>query len=144
MAEKNTKGKGSAQERGAKVFPASVIRVLDEYTVVINRGSEHGIASDSRFLVYGTSTEELFDPETGKSLGFLEVVRGTGRASHVQENVATIRTDRSYPPRRTVTKRTHRGIVAISVGSEEIETIDSRGELIPFDNVRVSDKARPV
>ena len=43
-------------------------------------------------LVYGEGGE-IFDPDTKKPLGKLEIVKGTGRVVHVQPKMCTIRTD---------------------------------------------------
>lgn len=51
-----------------------VIKVVDDYQIVINRGSESGITLGSRFLIFGGG-EELRDPDTGENLGMLEIVR---------------------------------------------------------------------
>jgi hypothetical protein len=67
-----------------------VIKVLDEQTVVINRGSEDGIKPGSRYLVFQLG-EELWDPSTGNSLGRLEVVRGRASVVHVQPKLSTLR-----------------------------------------------------
>ena len=71
------------------IFPARVVRVLDEGRIAINRGTEHGIYEGQTFLIY-TLGEEIFDPETKESLGVLEITRGKGKADHVQEKIATV------------------------------------------------------
>ncbi|MDE2722874.1 MAG: hypothetical protein OXI59_05820, partial [Gemmatimonadota bacterium] len=72
-------------------FPASVARVLDNYTVVINRGSEHGVEKNQRFQIYGLDDEEIIDPENGASLGRLEIVKGIGTVVHIQSQIATLK-----------------------------------------------------
>ena len=62
-----------------KIYPATVVLVIDEYNVAINRGSEHGVEIDKRFAIYGTTIEDIIDPETGENLGALEIFKGNGR-----------------------------------------------------------------
>jgi hypothetical protein len=65
-----------------------IARILDEYSVVINVGRLHGVTEGTPFVIYSPGEEEIKDPDTGKSLGCLEVVKGYVRASHVQENLS--------------------------------------------------------
>ncbi len=121
-------------------FPATVVRVIDNHKVIINRGAKHGIQKEQRFLVYHLDTNPIKDPETGQDLGLLEIVRGTGVATHVQENLTTVSSDRKGPNERREVVR--RGIM-YSFGSER-ETITIPGEIEPFDDVVNGDKVKPI
>jgi len=68
-----------------------VAGIVDKYRVVINRGSDHGITVGKRFLILSIG-EELFDPDTEESLGRVEVIKGKGEVTHVQEKMATLKT----------------------------------------------------
>ena len=57
-----------------------VVKLLDEYKIVINKGANDGIKVGQVFLVY-KEDEELFDPDTNESLGRLEIVKGKGKPS---------------------------------------------------------------
>jgi hypothetical protein len=76
-------------------FPATVAKVIDEYQLVINRGENSGIKEGQRMLVYNTSDEEIKDPHTGESLGYLELVRGTGTIIFVQDKIAILKSDKT-------------------------------------------------
>ena len=67
-----------------------VVKVIDEFTLVINIGSDDEIEKGQRFLVYSISPDDIIDPDTNESLGKLEIVKGTGTVTHVQEKMATI------------------------------------------------------
>src|SRR3546814_12312901 len=69
-----------------------VIKIIDDYSLVINRGSEHDIRVHSKFLIFGAG-EQLVDPDTGEALGMLELVRGKARVIHVQANMSTLTSD---------------------------------------------------
>lgn len=75
-------------------FPAIVAKVIDKNTLVINKGEIDGIRESQRMLVYCNSNEEIKDPNTGESLGYLEVVRGTGKIIRVQEKISTLESDK--------------------------------------------------
>lgn len=120
-------------------YPALVAKVNDEYNIVINRGSEHGVTKGDRFLVYYVDPEELTDPETGESLGNLEIIRGTGTATHVQPKMTTIESNRVVSRGRVIRRTT--GIFA-SLGSEVVE--EPQKEPIPFDGPKIGDRVKPV
>jgi hypothetical protein len=76
-------------------FPAKVVKVIDDYSLVINRGEISGIREGQRMLVYNTSEEEIKDPQTGESLGYLDLVRGTGTITFVQEKISILQSDKT-------------------------------------------------
>lgn len=53
-----------------------VIKILTEYAILINAGSEDGITKESVFDVIGNE-EQITDPESGESLGQYYVVKAT-------------------------------------------------------------------
>lgn len=120
-------------------YPALVAKVSDEYTLVINRGSEHGVTKGDHFLVYYVDPEVLTDPETGESLGNLEIIRGTGTATHVQPRMTTIKSNRVVSRGRII--RRQAGILA-SLSGEVVE--EPEKEAMPFDDPNVGDKVKPV
>ena len=48
-----------------------VALVEDDYTLVINRGAQAGVAPGMLFAVYSNSGQVITDPETGRELGRL-------------------------------------------------------------------------
>jgi hypothetical protein len=127
---------------------ATVAKVIDEYTVIINKGSTDGVRDGARFLIYGLG-DEILDPETNESLGNLELVRGIGSAIHVQEKMATIKSAKTKSPTPTIktVKRSPRGMGHSLIGVLGDETIEERqGEptIVPFDGARTGDRAKPL
>jgi proteasome assembly chaperone (PAC2) family protein len=118
---------------------AKVVHVLSEYRIVINKGSSNGIHLGQRFLLYTLSEKEIIDPDSGESLGFLEIAKGTGKVVHVQERMCTIESDRVSTQRRYITRK--KG-VSWYFGQEETEAITP--EVLPFDEPKVGDLARPI
>ena len=59
----------------------------------MNVGSADGVYLGQRVLVFGTG-DEIQDPDSGASLGVLELVKGRGAVIHVQENLSTVEAER--------------------------------------------------
>ncbi|TCT95618.1 hypothetical protein [Pseudomonas sp. LP_4_YM] len=70
-------------------FDGKVVSIVDETTVVINLGSDHGVKPGQTFLILGLG-EMITDPDSGESLGHLELVRGRAEAKHVQPRMTTL------------------------------------------------------
>ncbi|TRU93610.1 MAG: hypothetical protein EWV75_18135 [Microcystis wesenbergii Mw_QC_S_20081001_S30D] len=118
-------------------FPAKVVKVIDDYKLVINRGEISGIREGQRMLVYNTSEEEIKDPQTGESLGYLDLVRGTGTIIFVQDKISIIETDQ----KKTYRKRIENS--SLGLRSYKSEVVES-DELKPFDNAQVGDLVKPI
>lgn len=118
-----------------QVLYATVVRVIDQYKVAINMGSSDGIKLNQKFLILSFSPEQIIDPETNESLGNLEIVKGTGMVSHVQDRLATITSNKMSSP--VTTKRRN------MLFSSMEETVQS-GDLLPFEDACVGDKAKPI
>jgi hypothetical protein len=67
-----------------------VVAVNNEYQVVINKGSAHGVQDGQRFIIVGLG-DVLVDPDTGEELEKLEIVRGRAIVVHVQSTIATLK-----------------------------------------------------
>jgi len=121
-----------------------IIKVIDDFDIVINRGSESGVVLGSKFLIFGTG-ERLIDPDTGEDLGTLELVRGKARVVHVQSKMATLSSD-EYEPLQTnkrVIKRTSALWAISNHGAvEEITEAQPREKLTI--EVLIGDFARPI
>ena len=98
-----------------------------------------GDTEGQKYLIYEVSNEEIFDPDTKESLGFLELVKGTGIITHVQPKISTIESciyDKS--PIKTIRRN------PMIPFSEYIETTDSNENQRPFDNPQIGDLAKRV
>ncbi len=127
-------------EKGSKGYPAKVVRVIDASSVVINRGASDGVKKGQRFLIYRLDEEPLTDPDTGESLGQLELVCGSGEVVHVQAAVATIQSTMRGPGVQRSVRRS--GLFAVY--GPETETITENGEVEPFNEPRTGDLAKPI
>lgn len=109
---------------------ATVVHIIDEYKIVINRGSDQGVNVGDTYLVYAIGPD-LIDPETNESLGSLEIVRGRAIVQHVQEKVATLETIEFHerPGRRKIIKRDGgSGFMTLGLGLGQREEIEEGPE----------------
>ena len=120
-----------------------IVKVIDDYKVVINKGAEDGIKEGYKFLVYSLG-DEIYDPDTKESLGILEIVKGYGKATHVQNRMTTIESCKvtKKPSTKKVVKNNN-PILAM-VGSSETITYDENTILEPFESPEVGDCAKYV
>lgn len=116
----------------SKIF--KIAKVLNEFTIVLNAGSNQGIKENQRFLVYTTDGDEVFDPDTKELLGKLEVVKGTGTVTFLQLKMCTIKSDRS-------SKYTINDAI-LSITSDKPNIGDKKD--IPFNNPCIGDLVKSV
>ncbi len=64
-----------------------IAKIVDERTVIINRGAEAGVREGMKFAILAGG-DAVADPDTGEALGTWEVVKDYVKASHVQEKIS--------------------------------------------------------
>lgn len=118
-----------------------VVSVIDDYKVALNAGSDQGIKVGQRYMIYTLSTEEIIDPDTKESLGFLEIVKGTGEVTNVQDKLCTIESTgyRNLP--KTIKRKSERFSFCPDTYEEEIEP---EREQLPFNDPAIGDFAKRV
>lgn len=121
-----------------KVFPAKVVKILSGTRLAINRGSEHKIRPNQKVLVYCLSNEEIKDPETGESLGYLEIYKGTGKVISIQEKMSIIESDR-YEIRTVKNQQTM--FQGIPIGQP---TYYDYKDLLSFEYPEIGDLVKPI
>lgn len=111
----------------------------DGYRITINAGSNKRIMKGQRFLLYSLSDHEIIDPDTNESLGYLELVKGTGKVIHVQEKMATIESDvyETSQPTKIVRKNS-----MYSLGTTEEQTLSK--EHVAFSNPQIGDLVKRI
>ncbi len=125
-------------------YPAEVVRLLDQYTVVMNRGSKHGVEMATHFLVYATESKETIDPSTGLSLGKLEIVRGTVEAIHVQDQMAILKSNRTVSSGRIIRKIRNPSGFGFLMQMEKEIIEEPTNEPLVLRDVQVGDSVRPI
>lgn len=95
-------------------FEAKVASIIDDFRVVINKGESDDINVGHRFLVIKIG-DEIFDPDTNESLGRVEIVKGKGKVTHIQNKMATLQTIEKHEIKRKASS-----IFAIAAGTQEV------------------------
>ena len=78
---------------------ARIAKILEGGRLVINRGAEHGVTAGAAYLVYQQG-DEIHDPETGDSLGHLEIVKGRAVVTQVQAKLSVLSLEGKAPERQ--------------------------------------------
>ena len=109
----------------------------DNYSVALNIGKEDGVQLEEEFIIYTYSDSSLTDPETGEDLGKLEIVRGKGKVTNVQEKLCTVRsTETQFVKRHELTENPYS-----MIRKPQMVTYDDKEDL-PFDNPEHGDYAK--
>ncbi len=64
-----------------------IVKIPSEYEVVINAGKNKAIHVGDKFEIYSAG-DEIFDPDTGESLGALDYIKDTVEAVTVLEKMS--------------------------------------------------------
>ncbi len=120
---------------------AKVAKVISEDEVIINKGTNHDVKSGQTFLIYSIG-EEIKDPDSGEILEALEIVRGTGKITHVQEKIAYLKSNMKAPTSTIRKKSPSYGLASMLGMGEEIETPPP--ETLPYNEPEVGDLVRRV
>src|ERR1700730_3824695 len=75
---------------------ARVAEVLTERELVLNKGSEDGVSIGMRFAILNRKGADIVDPDTGKSMGPVELEKTIVKVVRLQERLAIARTFRTY------------------------------------------------
>ena len=121
--------KTTKNENENNIYPAKVAKVIDEYQIVINKGKNHEIKKGDRFLIYRLD-EEINDPDTGESLGVLELIIGKGEVIHVQDSMSTLKST----DKKNIKIRNTLGFFPERTDTEDV----------PFDGAETGDLAKPI
>jgi hypothetical protein len=68
-----------------------VAKILGKGEIVLNRGRSHGVRQGMLFEVFAPEGEEVWDPDTGETLGTVEDVKAKAEVTEVKEKLAVAR-----------------------------------------------------
>lgn len=68
-----------------------IAKVLGNNEVVLNRGREHGVRHGMVFEIFSPGGDEVWDPDTGETLGTVEDVKAKAEVSEVKERLSVAR-----------------------------------------------------
>lgn len=88
-------------------YVARVVKLVDDFTIVVNRGANGGLKTGDQFLLIGLG-EEIRDPDTKEVLEKLEIMKGRVEVIHAQEKIATLKSCRQgrHPEKKEIRKVT--------------------------------------
>lgn len=66
-----------------------IIKILDQYRVIIDVGADSGIKRSMDFIIYSEG-ETVKDPESNEDLGRLENVKARVKVSHIQKRFSIL------------------------------------------------------
>jgi hypothetical protein len=126
-------------------YVAKVVKVIDQYSVVINIGTANGVNEGDKFMIIKLG-EVIIDPDTNEELERLELIVGKCNAVHVQERISTIKSiiTNRHPDKREVQKVTSKGglaaLAALHGETKTTETITPGSEYVrSLDDPEVGD-----
>ncbi|AXT34885.1 hypothetical protein D1820_07850 [Phaeobacter sp. LSS9] len=130
---------------------ARVVQIVDDYEVVVNRGTTHGLKNGDHFMVFAVG-DEIFDPETNESLGRLETVRGRTVVTHAQANMSTLRsiTKLEVSSGRRIYRKpsgalgTLNALAGITYGMREEEIVEEPNKKLAELNATIGDYVKPI
>lgn len=64
-----------------------VVRILDEYRIIINAGTLQGVTKDDCFEIHGV-VDSVFDPDTNQLLGTIDGVKAKLRPVEIYEKMS--------------------------------------------------------
>lgn len=67
-----------------------VAEVLSDSQVVLNIGTNASVTKGEEYIIFGISDKDIIDPNTGESLGRLEIYKGTGKVIYVQATMCIL------------------------------------------------------
>lgn len=86
---------------------AKVAYTIDEYSFVINKGSKDNIDVKKEYFIVELG-ELIVDPDTGKPLERLHLVKGTARIESIQESIAILKSSERVIIKHAVKKKRER------------------------------------
>ena len=75
-----------------------VAKILGNNEIVINRGRNEGVRPGTLFEVFTPEGEEVWDPDTGETLGTVEDVKAQAEVTEVKDRLAVARLHNSGSP----------------------------------------------
>lgn len=64
-----------------------IVKILDEYDLIINGGKEHGIKLGDEFQILDKEGSKVIDPETQEVIGQLDLIKATVKVTELQERM---------------------------------------------------------
>lgn len=123
----------------AKNSEAKVISIIDDYTLVLNKGKKDNMMVGDTYYVFYLGTDDIIDEDTKENLGKIEYIIGKGQITHVQDNMSQLK---SITKEVVKKKKIIRTTSQISFMDKEEEIIEPEENLVPFKDPSIGYYAR--
>jgi len=80
------------------LLEGKVAKILGRGEVVINRGRTDGVRPGMVFEIFAAEGDEVWDPDTGETLGTVEDVKAKAEVTEVKDRLAIARLQQSASP----------------------------------------------
>lgn len=80
-----------------------IIKILNQYKVVVDIGADSGIRKDMDFIIYSEG-ETVKDPDSDEVLGKLENIKARVKVIHIQERLSTLESSETETRRLSTTQ----------------------------------------
>lgn len=75
-----------------------VVRILDEYRIIVNAGTRDGVSSDTTYFNITGAIDEIYDPDTQEFLGSIDGTKATVYPVDIFEKMSICRAQRTFAP----------------------------------------------
>ncbi|NIK11155.1 FlgT C-terminal domain-containing protein [Alkalibacillus almallahensis] len=65
-----------------------IVKIIDEYTLIINAGSNDGVNIDDKFQILDKKGNKVIDPDTKEVIGKLDLIKDTVTVTEVYEKMS--------------------------------------------------------
>src|SRR3712207_8952239 len=79
---------GGMEGANRMAVEGKVAKILGNNEIVINRGRNEGVSPGMLFEVFAPEGEDVWDPDTGETLGTVEDVKAHAEVTEVKERLA--------------------------------------------------------
>ena len=70
-----------------------IVKIISDHEFIISAGLKQSVSEGDRFIIFDRHGEKILDPDSGESLGYLDVNKGTIIVRNVFENMSLASTE---------------------------------------------------
>ena len=70
-----------------------IVKIISDHEFIISAGLKQSVSEGDRFIIFDRHGEKILDPDSGESLGYLDVNKGTIIVRKVFENMSLASTE---------------------------------------------------
>ncbi|WP_349533394.1 hypothetical protein [Leuconostoc citreum] len=70
-----------------------IVKIISDHEFIISAGLKQNVSKGDKFIIFDRHGEEIIDPDSGESLGYLDVNKGLIIVRNVFENMSLASTE---------------------------------------------------